>query len=221
MQTATETPLPQPQAITTPGPDGKPITITVPKSVEEVRDLVEHRRELSNQLTDVTNRRDQLARELQTAPPGVARTGLEERVRVLDQRILQLESDLARTGQQLAAAPSEYTSAVDFENRPRSTSDEDFAGGWAGGTFSTLAVVFVVSWYRRRRRKKKGGPAQATAIAGDSAERLERIERGMEAIAIEIERVTEGQRFVTKVLTEAPEPVAARRLAERPTGQGT
>ena len=124
MQTATETPLPQPQAITTPGPDGKPITITVPKSVEEVRDLVEHRRELSNQLTDVTNRRDQLARELQTAPPGVARTGLEERVRVLDQRILQLESDLARTGQQLAAAPSEYTSAVDFENRPRSTSDE-------------------------------------------------------------------------------------------------
>ena len=29
----------------------------------------------------------------------------------------------------------------------------------------------------------------------------------MEAIAIEIERVSEGQRFVTKLLSESPQPV--------------
>jgi hypothetical protein len=37
----------------------------------------------------------------------------------------------------------------------------------------------------------------------ESAGRLERIEQAVEAMAIEIERVSEGQRFVTKLLSEA------------------
>ena len=32
--------------------------------------------------------------------------------------------------------------------------------------------------------------------------RLERLEQGMDAIAIEVERISEGQRFVTKLLAE-------------------
>ncbi len=42
----------------------------------------------------------------------------------------------------------------------------------------------------------------APAIAGDSSQRLERIEQAMDAIAIEVERVSEGQRFVTRLLSE-------------------
>jgi hypothetical protein len=33
-------------------------------------------------------------------------------------------------------------------------------------------------------------------------QRHERLEQGVDAIAIEIERITEGQRFVTKLLAE-------------------
>ena len=33
-------------------------------------------------------------------------------------------------------------------------------------------------------------------------QRLERIEQGVEAIAIEVERISEGQRFTTKLLAE-------------------
>lgn len=36
------------------------------------------------------------------------------------------------------------------------------------------------------------------------AARLERIERAVESIAVEIERVSEGQRFTTKLLSERP-----------------
>jgi hypothetical protein len=52
----------------------------------------------------------------------------------------------------------------------------------------------------------------------ENAQRLERLEQGMEAIAIEIERVSEGQRFVTKLLSEAP-ALNARQLvgAEKET----
>ena len=40
-------------------------------------------------------------------------------------------------------------------------------------------------------------------MSSDSAQRLERLENGMEAIAIEIERISEGQRFVTKLLSQS------------------
>jgi hypothetical protein len=41
---------------------------------------------------------------------------------------------------------------------------------------------------------------------------MERLEQGMEAIAIEVERISEGQRFVTRLLSETRdrEPVQSR-----------
>ena len=41
-----------------------------------------------------------------------------------------------------------------------------------------------------------------TAIPSDVSARLERIEQAVDAIAIEMERVSEGQRFTTKLLSE-------------------
>ena len=42
-------------------------------------------------------------------------------------------------------------------------------------------------------------------IASQSSDaRLERLEQSVDAIAIEVERVAEGQRFVTKVLADRP-----------------
>jgi len=56
-----------------------------------------------------------------------------------------------------------------------------------------------------------------TRIGGRWPRWLERLEQGMEAIAIEIERVAEGQRFVTRLLSEghAGESVAINRSMER------
>ena len=39
--------------------------------------------------------------------------------------------------------------------------------------------------------------------------RLARLEQAVESIAIEIERVSEGQRFVTKLMSEKAQPVLA------------
>jgi hypothetical protein len=49
------------------------------------------------------------------------------------------------------------------------------------------------------RRIERGAPAP---IPADVAQRLERIERAVEAVAIEVERISEGQRFTTKLLSE-------------------
>jgi len=56
-------------------------------------------------------------------------------------------------------------------------------------------------------RFKRGGAKNAPAkISAESPEKLDRLERGMEAIAIEVERISEGQRFVTNLISESRVP---------------
>lgn len=69
---------------------------------------------------------------------------------------------------------------------------------------SVLAVFvgFPVSIAHARRLWRLGGAPQPALPPADSA-RLERIEQGLEAIATEVERISEGQRFTTRLLSES------------------
>ena len=51
---------------------------------------------------------------------------------------------------------------------------------------------------RRIERGVGGGNGQA--LPNDAGERLERMEQAIDAIAIEVERIAEGQRFTSKLL---------------------
>jgi hypothetical protein len=61
-----------------------------------------------------------------------------------------------------------------------------------------LAVGIVIRLVRGPRRD--GAPIADPTVHA----RIDRLEQSMDAIAIEIERISEGQRFVTKILTERP-----------------
>jgi len=70
----------------------------------------------------------------------------------------------------------------------------------AFATAITLAIgVPVARAYARRMDADSRQPRIPTEIAG----RLERMEQSLEAVAIEVERISEGQRFTTKLLSEA------------------
>ena len=206
----TATPAPLPAAITTVGSDGKPITIAVPTTREQVEALLSQRSELSSQLSNVTDRRAGLAQEIRNTSDEGTRAGLQDRLKVLDQRILQMETDLAIVGRQLAAAPAEVRSESYSSN---SGANEDEAA--AAGAFGVFIPMLILMLFMRRRWKRQAPKAPThPQLAADSG-RLERLEHGMEAIAIEIERVAEGQRFVTKLLSEAPPGIgASHRIAE-------
>jgi len=49
----------------------------------------------------------------------------------------------------------------------------------------------------------------------DVTARLDRMEHAIDAIAIEIERISEGQRFTTKLLSERADKAAGNHLPER------
>jgi hypothetical protein len=93
---------------------------------------------------------------------------------------------------------------------------DDFEEGMMIGGFSVLLFASIVFFFARRRwkRRARGIPAQG----GDSTQRLERLENGMDAIAIEIERISEGQRFVTRLLSESQSPLGAPHRIAQPEG---
>jgi hypothetical protein len=78
------------------------------------------------------------------------------------------------------------------------------------GTLGTVLFPLARAWARRI----DGRGAEPAAIPADVTARLERIERAVESVAIEVERISEGQRFVTKVLAERGE--AAKLPPARP-----
>ena len=171
---------------------------------EELASLRARRSELSDQLESAANRRRQLAEQVRRAD-GANRAGLESRLAVLDQRIIRLESELDATGQQLASPEAARLIA---ETRPPVRFDPPNPFQRVDPepiliTF-TLFVLAPISLAMSRliwKRASRVGRAEP-ALAGESSQRLERIEQAMDAIAIEVERVSEGQRFVTRLLSE-------------------
>jgi hypothetical protein len=175
-------------------------------SVRELRAL---RDEISSQLGNVTGRRAELATQLRDAAPGVDKAGLEGRIAVLDKRILDLEGTLNATGFQIAAARGGNVSSQDPPQLPGNAPDRD--------QITAIAIVFTVvvlaplawAWARailRRSSKLAEQPSQHLM------QRLDRMEEGIETIALEVERISEGQRFVTKVIGESRgEPLAIPR----------
>jgi hypothetical protein len=67
------------------------------------------------------------------------------------------------------------------------------------------AAVFITKMWFSHTEKMAGlsGPKQGTALLDA---RLARVEQAVESIAIEMERVSEGQRFVTKLLIDRAPP---------------
>lgn len=66
----------------------------------------------------------------------------------------------------------------------------------------TLGVPLVRAYVRRQ-------DAQTALNMPQIDERLSRIENAIEAMSIEVERVSEGQRFVTRLLAERDDPNVA------------
>lgn len=74
----------------------------------------------------------------------------------------------------------------------------------AGFFFTVIVLVLGVPIVRVWAARKREEPHPRT-LAADA--RLERMEHAIESMAIEIERISEGQRFVTKLLAEREQQV--------------
>jgi hypothetical protein len=73
----------------------------------------------------------------------------------------------------------------------------------------TLFVLCPIALSISRYFWKRGSAPRHAPASPENAQRLERMEQAIDSIAIEIERVSEGQRFVTRLLAESRNPALA------------
>jgi len=85
------------------------------------------------------------------------------------------------------------------------------------GAFAMITTI-VTSVLRYRERMRAADREAFNPGGSDTGLRLERIEQAIEAMAVEVERISEGQRFVTKLLAERAKVPPG--IGAGPQGQG-
>lgn len=148
---------------------------------------------------------DALTQQLATAE-GPVRAVLMRQVELEQSRLanLQRQLDRAITGQASSGAQ------VPQGGNPGAGLSENELGAIFFVSAALAVVLFPVAravgrWIDRRGTQAPRSP--------EADQRLERIEQAIEAVAIEVERVSEGQRYNTKLMAEmrglpAPNPLA-------------
>ncbi|HJQ11222.1 MAG TPA: hypothetical protein VJ840_09350 [Gemmatimonadaceae bacterium] len=157
------------------------------------------RRELSNQLDDLQSTRRGIQSELSQLDAGDAdRKPLEDRITDIDARIKAVDQQLAANATQLAQSAA-IPGAVVEERPPERQGPPEEA--WVLGGIFLIVAVFPLSVALARRIWRRSTAAVAS-LPRDIADRLLRMEQAIEATSVEVERIGEGQRFITRLFTE-------------------
>jgi hypothetical protein len=187
-----------PQAPTAPFTQIKPGTYT-PTAIW--KGAVAQRNELGSQLEKLSDQRNDLVNRLHDESiTGVDRKGLETRLSDVDARIQTLDKQIAVADQQVAQAAAVPTAVVE-PPPPVYHNDgppEDII--LASLFFVFVAFPLTIAFARRIWRR---GSAAISAIPNDLMERMSRLDQSVDSIAVEVERIGEGQRFMTRLFTDA------------------
>jgi hypothetical protein len=157
------------------------------------------RNELKGQLDDLQNTRREITGQLEDIPAGSPdRTALEARLKEVDARTSVVDQMLASNAAQIAQAAAIPGAVVEPPPIVRQDPPEEFY---------ILGMIFVFVFFLPlsiafSRRIWRRSAAIVTSFPRELAERLSRMEQAVEATAVEVERIGEGQRFLTRLFTE-------------------
>jgi len=70
------------------------------------------------------------------------------------------------------------------------------------GAFACAIILAIGVPLARAYSRRMDAESKNPRLPAEVADRLERMEQALDSVAIEIERISEGQRFTTKLLSE-------------------
>ena len=155
--------------------------------------------QLRNQLNDLEGTRSGITGQLEDMPvSSPERKPLEARLTDIDSRIANVDQMLASNATDLSKAAAIPGAVV--ERPPPIQQGPPEEAYVLGGLFMIL-VFFPLSVALSRRIWRRSAAAVAS-FPREIGERLLRMEQALEATAEEVERIGEGQRFLTRLFTE-------------------
>jgi hypothetical protein len=184
------------------------------------RGLQSQREVLGDQMASAQRLRSQLLSQLsESRQTGATRASLEKRILNVDERIASLDKQIAATDAAVATAAAQPGATYRPPPPPQPAIDSDVVG--VLGVMFLLVVALPISIAYARRIWRRSAKTEVT-LPPQVVERMEALEQGMEAIALEVERIGEGQRFVTQALSERREarPLYAGEVEQVPGVRG-
>jgi len=166
------------------------------------------RDELREQRNSLTEQRSEIVDQIQEQRSnGISITGLETRLGEVDKQISAIDQQIAISNANVARATAVPGSQPPDPAPIRTGPPQEVF------IIPMLFIVFVffplAVAYARRIWKRTG--SAVAAIPAEVMERLRAIEQSTEAIAVEVERIGEGQRFMSRLFSERGD---ARAIAE-------
>jgi len=187
----------------TPTPGAAPVLATGARSAPSASSIYEgfkaQRNELNSQLEDLQSTRREITSQLEDIPAGSPdRVPLEARLKEIDARTSAVDQMLAGNAAQIAQAAAIPGAVV--ERPPIIEQGPPEEAYVLGGIF--MFIVLLPLSIALARRIWRRSAAVVTAFPRELADRLSRMEQAVEATAVEVERIGEGQRFLTRLFTE-------------------
>jgi hypothetical protein len=177
--------------------------IAVARNAPTASDIYEgfraQRRELNNQLDELQSTRREITSQLEDVSVGSPeRTPLETRMTDIDSRIANVDKMLASNATDISKVAAIPGAVVE---PPRVIDQGPPEEAYVlGGMFMILVFLPLSIAYARRIWRR--GSAAVAAFPREIGDRLLRMEQAVEATAVEVERIGEGQRFLTRLFTE-------------------
>lgn len=196
------TPAPAPEAPAAPGQaaPASPPGVSGASASAVYEALRAQRRELASQLERAEDvRRDLSNRFQEPEVTGVDRKGIEQRIVETDQRITVLNQQIAESDARIALQAG-VPGAVQ-PPRPVPGRDGPPEEVFVLAGMFIVVVLLPLSIAMARRIWKKGMNTVMT-LPAELMDRLTRLEQGMDAVAVEVERIGEGQRYMARMMTE-------------------
>jgi hypothetical protein len=205
-----------PAPLAPPAPEAAPAPGSTPGSADPVLVYQAYRAQrevLEEQSQSLQELRDELTAQLvQPAMHPDASAGILARIAELDRRIASVDKQMADADANIARTAAIPGAVQEPTPPPRQGPPEE--AFVLGGLFMLITVLPLTIAYARRIWRR--GAAVIAPLPAAVGEQLNRLEQAVESIAIEVERLGEGQRFMAKVLTDRDGPRALGEGAAEP-----
>lgn len=219
----------------------------VPQTPAQLEALQLSRAELHSQLANVNQMRTNLLQQIAMTEQGSVRAELQARLNALNARSGRLEAQLLSADDAISAAiaqgiaggaevaraapeplppPLPGVPGVPGVQAGTAVPDHEFhdvvnsmeSSVAAGITAAIFSFIIISTFFYRMARKRTRQLFET--LAADQARRFEQLQQAIDVVAVETERISEGQRFVNKRVNELgageAQPLGGQRGAPEP-----
>ena len=198
--------------------------IGVPRNQAELEAVSLLRSELRSQVEAVTKLRQEMTNQLAQAQAFGDRAGTNEitsRIRTLETRSATLQQQILQADDAIATAlargfGSSEGGSFTMVPAPVMPPAMSFPGPGVDerffmGTVLSMTLVFAFLGVLLYRWGWRRGKKQVASVGSSDPAQIQNLQQAIDVIAVEVERISEGQRFVSKLLNERFEGAAPER----------